>query len=225
MTADKGHEIVRSWDHNAASWSRVVRAGLIASRKAGTDAAMLQAIASCQLKRLLDIGCGEGWLVRAAVARTGCEAIGIDAAASLIADARMADPVNSYFTHTYEDFANNGGRGLGADFDIVAFNYSLFTDDVGPVLRAAAGRLTPGGVVIIQTLHPGVADPRHDGWRLEDFSAFAGEGWAPMPWYSRSLESWHAVLRDSGLAVRELREPETDGRVLSLLMLCGTAGR
>ena len=55
-------ELAASWERNAANWTRVVREGLIPSRRAGTDAAILDAIAERAPRRLLDIGCGEGWL-------------------------------------------------------------------------------------------------------------------------------------------------------------------
>jgi 2-polyprenyl-3-methyl-5-hydroxy-6-metoxy-1,4-benzoquinol methylase len=210
--------LTRSWDRNADNWTRVVRDRLIPSRRAGTDDAVLDAIAERAPKRLLDIGCGEGWLIRAAVARTGCAAVGIDGAAALIEAARAADPANGYFTLDYDSFAAGHPSQVGADFDVVAFNYSLFVEDIAPLLRAAVSRLAPGGVIVIQTLHP--TGQGEDGWRTEDFAAFDGGDWAVMPWYSRSLDSWRTVLRDAGLAIRELREPAADGRVLSLLMIC-----
>jgi hypothetical protein len=86
-------------------------------------------------------------------------------------------------------------------------------------LRAAASRLTAGGTIIIQTVHP--AGQAGDGWRTEDFSAFDGSDWAAMPWYYRTAESWRAVLGDAGLSLREMREPSADdGRTLSLLIIC-----
>jgi 2-polyprenyl-3-methyl-5-hydroxy-6-metoxy-1,4-benzoquinol methylase len=208
--------LTRSWDRNADNWTRVVRGGLIPSRRAGTDDAVLDAIAERPPKRLLDIGCGEGWLVRAAIVRTGCAAVGIDGAGALIEAAQIADPVSAYHVLDYDSFAASD---IGADFDIAVFNYSLFTEDVAPLLRVAASRLAPGGVIVIQTLHPG--DEQEDGWRTEDFTAFDGGDWAAMPWYYRTLGSWRAVLSDAGLEVRETREPKAeDGRVLSLLMVC-----
>ena len=208
--------LIRSWDRNAGNWIRVVRQGLIRSRRAGPDDAVLNAIAELAPKRLLDIGCGEGWLVRAAVARTGCGAVGIDGAAALIDAARAADAMNTYQMMDYDSFAASD---IGGDFDVAVFNYSLFVDDVVPLLRAAAKRLAPGGAVVIQTPHPG--DGREDGWRVEDFSAFDGGDWATMPWYYRTLESWRTVLREAGLEIRKMREPAAeDGRVLSLLMIC-----
>jgi 2-polyprenyl-3-methyl-5-hydroxy-6-metoxy-1,4-benzoquinol methylase len=219
MTANEEQQVVRSWDRNAGNWTRVVRGGLIPSRQAGTDDAILQAIAKHAPKRLLDIGCGEGWLVRAAAERTGCAAVGIDGAGELIAAACASDPANSYITIDYDAFTL-GWPGIDADFDIAVFNYSLFGKDIVPLLRAAMSRLSSDGAIIIQTLHPGSAGNEQDGWRVEDFSAFAGGDWAAMPWYFRSLESWRATLSDAGLDLRERREPTADGRILSLLMIC-----
>jgi 2-polyprenyl-3-methyl-5-hydroxy-6-metoxy-1,4-benzoquinol methylase len=206
----------RSWDRNAENWTRVVRDRLIPSRRAGTDGAVLSAIAELAPERLLDIGCGEGWLIRAAVARTGCAAVGIDGAAALIEAARAADPTSIYHVLGYDSFAASD---IGADFDVAVFNYSLFAEDIAPLLCAAASRLAPGGAILIQTLHPG--DGQEDGWRTEDFTAFNGGDWAAMPWYYRTLGSWRAALSDAGLEVRNMREPAAeDGRILSLLMVC-----
>jgi 2-polyprenyl-3-methyl-5-hydroxy-6-metoxy-1,4-benzoquinol methylase len=213
---DRHDTLTRSWDRNADNWTRVVRDGLIPSRRAGTDDAVLDAIAERAPRQLLDIGCGEGWLIRAAVARTGCAAVGIDGAAALIGAARAADPATTYHMLDYDSFAASD---IGADFDVAVFNYSLFAEDLAPLLRAAASRLAPGGVIVIQTLHPG--DGQEDGWRTEDFTAFDAGGWAAMPWYYRTLDSWRTVLRDAGLEVRDMREPKAeDRRILSLLIVC-----
>ena len=127
MTFDRA--LAASWDRNAANWTRVVREGLIPSRRAGTDAAVLDAITERAPRRLLDIGCGEGWLIRAVTARTGCTAVGIDGAEALIAAARAADPVNDYRMLDYGDL---GAAEIGADFDVVVFNYSLFAEAIIP---------------------------------------------------------------------------------------------
>ena len=206
MTADR--ELAESWDRNAANWTRVVRDGLIPSRRAGTDAAILEAIAERTPRWLLDIGCGEGWLIRAAEATIGCAGVGLDGSAELIAAAEAADSVNRYTVMDYAAFVA-GDDDVGGDFDVAVFNYALFADDVVPLLRAAAGRLSRGGAVIIQTLHPGAGGA--DGWQVEDFAAFGGGEWAAMPWYSRTLASWQAALRDAGLNLLELRSHRPTG--------------
>jgi 2-polyprenyl-3-methyl-5-hydroxy-6-metoxy-1,4-benzoquinol methylase len=214
MTFDKA--LAQSWDRNAVNWTRVVRQQLIPSRRAGTDAAILEAIAERAPKHLLDIGCGEGWLVRAVASRTGCACVGIDGSEGLIAAALAADPGNDYRVLDYNRLAT---ADLGAAFDIVVFNYALFAEDIAPSLRAAADRLASDGALIIQTLHQG--DDGEDGWRSEDFAAFGAGDWAPMPWYSRSLESWRAVVAAAGLKMLAMREPKAeDARILSLLMVC-----
>jgi SAM-dependent methyltransferase len=215
MTFDK--DMARSWDRNAGNWTRVVREGLIASRRAGTDAAILHTIAERAPRWLLDIGCGEGWLIRAAEAVAGCAGVGIDGSAELIAAAQAADSVNRYAVLDYAAFVA-GDDDVGGDFDIAVFNYALFAEDIAPLLRAAASRLTTDGALIIQTLHPGASGD--EGWRTEDFAAFGAGDWAPMPWYARSLAGWRATTAEAGLEV-EMREPRAqDGRVLSLLMVC-----
>lgn len=222
---DRKSELAAAWDRNAENWARAVRDGLIASRKAGSDEAIVSAIVARRPARLLDVGCGEGWLIRRVCALTGCEAVGIDGTASLIERASEADPRNHYLVLSY-DALIAGAPDLGGAFDIVAFNYALFDQESAKLLAAVRPLMAAAGRVVIQTLHPCClppGQPYRDGWRTEDFAGFEGQDWQPMPWYFRTLESWHRVVRDAGLVLHELREPldEATGRPLSLLMVCG----
>jgi SAM-dependent methyltransferase len=221
---DRKKALAASWNKNAANWSRVVRDGLIASRRAGTDAAILKAIAGRNPSRFLDAGCGEGWHVRRVADVTGCDAVGFDGSAALIADARATDPVNRYDVLTYDAFVSKPNT-VGGPFDVIAFNYALFDEDIVPLLSAAKALLSQNGAVVIQTLHPWVVshdDGYRDGWRTEDFAALGDDGWTPMPWYFRTMASWHAALRRSGLTILDLAEPaaESGGKPLSLLLTC-----
>lgn len=221
---DRESMLSRAWDRNAARWTRIVRDGLIPSRRAGTDEAVVQAIAARKPRRVLDVGCGEGWLIRRLRRDVDCTAVGIDGSARLIEDARAADPDSRYEVVAYADLID-GTAGLAADFDIAVFNYALFDEKVDRILAATSALLARGGAIVIQTLHPWAlseAEAYRDGWRTEDFSAFEGEDWEPMPWFFRTLESWHATVRAAGLAVTDLTEPKSaaDGRPLSLIMVC-----
>lgn len=200
-----------------------MRDGLIPSRKAGTDAAIVAAIAARRPQRLLDVGCGEGWLCRQVRAATQCDTTGIDAAADLVRDAATADPAGRYLMLSYADLIG-GARDLGGEFDVVVFNYALFEEDIAPLLAAARRLLAPRGAVLIQTLHPDAFAGAAEGWRIEDFAAFQSRDWTPMPWYYRSVASWRATVARAGLRLIEAREPQTeDGRILSLLMICASA--
>src|ERR1700674_1682806 len=56
--------IVDSWRKNASPWTTAVRENQIASRALVTNKAIIDAVLSRSPRTVLDIGCGEGWLVR-----------------------------------------------------------------------------------------------------------------------------------------------------------------
>ena len=210
--------LVRSWSDNADAWTRAVRDGAIASRQAGTDAAIVEAVVRGlpPRGRVLDVGCGEGWLVRA-LAAVGADARGVDVSPELVEAARGAG--GRFEVLSYEAAADDPSR-LGGPVDAAVFNFALLSDRVTGVLRAAAGRLDAGGRVLVQTVHPATAAaPYRDGWREESFGAFGG-GFAPMPWFFRTFGSWVRTLDAAGLRLAEASEPvhpET-GAPLSLIL-------
>lgn len=227
MTRDPSARLARSWDQNAANWTRAVRDGAIASREAGTDEAIVDAIVHRAPRCLLDVGCGEGWLIRRVSQQVSCDCVGIDACDALIAAARALDPAGSYRVARYEELPQKPGA-LGGAFDAIVFNFALLDEAAPAVLRSVLPLLSPAGAVIIQTLHPWSAageEPYRDGWRCEGFTAMAGEDWEPMPWFFRTLGSWHQVVRAAGLVVHELGEPldPATQRPLSLLLTCTPA--
>ena len=217
--------LAESWVHNAANWAGAVRGRRIARRRAGTDDAIVGAIVERRPARVLDVGCGEGWLVRRVVAAAGCVAMGIDGSAPLIAAAEAADPEGRYGVLPYDELIREPAA-VGTDFDVIVCNYALFGADAAVLLGALGHLLTPDGAVVIQTPHPCFQTPAtvyQDGWRTETFAAFEGGDWQPMPWFFRTLESWLAVIGSAGLRVLDLAEPRAaaDGPPLSLLLTCG----
>lgn len=211
-----------SWLVNAEAWTQAVREGRIASRRQGTDAAILEAVLAAAPATVLDVGCGEGWLSRA-LSEHGINVIGIDASPPLVEKARELG--GGRFEVVSYDALGAGEADLRGPFDAIVCNFSLFTDELAPVLRALADRLSHGGTLFIQTAHPnaGAADqPAADGWRTEDFSSFDGEFPATMPWYFRTPGSWSEQLAMGGLRVVERREPvnPATGQPLSLLLAC-----
>jgi 2-polyprenyl-3-methyl-5-hydroxy-6-metoxy-1,4-benzoquinol methylase len=227
-----------SWVANAVSWTAAVRSGGIESRRLATDAVVLAAVLDRAPGRVLDLGCGEGWLVRA-LAERGVAAVGTDASAPLVEAARAAgggQGGGDFRVLSYADLAADPGAAggpSGALFDVVVANFALLGADHGPLLRALGeGALAPGGALVIQTLHPAAAGPPYrDGWRTEDFRGFGGGGaggvaggeggWRPMPWYFRTLGSWLSLLRGAGFALLDIREPvhPATGLPLSLLLV------
>jgi len=220
MTKSQSDEIYASWAANADLWARAVREDLIPSRSAGTDRAIIDAVNGLKPQRVVDIGCGEGRLLR----QLDCHGVGVDGSAALVAAAQAADGGGSYFTLTYEDLAAQPDK-LGGPYDVAIFNFSLLGADVSGLLKAAGVSLVLGGGVLIQTLHPWAGRGEagyQDGWRNETFSAFESDDWQPMPWYYRTMASWVKQLAASGLRVQAIHEPinEVSGEPLSVLFHC-----
>lgn len=199
--------LVWSWMANAEAWTRAVREGRIASRRLVTDAAIVDAVVSRGPGRVLDLGCGEGWLMRA-LAERGIETVGLDASLELVMAAEETGG-GRYRCCSYDEVVQDPTR-AGGPYDVIACNFSLLGADLVPLLGALRRNLAPGGALVIQTVHPWTAAGNEgyaDGWRTETFAGFGENFSEPMPWYFRTLESWMAALRDAGLRLAGLREP------------------
>lgn len=210
--------LVQSWTTNASAWTQAVREGTIPSRADGTDTAIIEAIVRGLPPggRVLDVGCGEGWLCRA-LAAVGAETHGVDGSAPLIEAATREG--GSFDVIAYHEAEQDPGR-LGGPYDVIAFNFALLSDAVVGILRAARQQLAPGGRVLIQTLHPVAAGgPYVDGWREESFGTIEGT-FEPMPWYFRTFGSWVRVLTSAGLTILEVAEPThpVSGDPLSMIL-------
>ena len=198
--------LLQSWHHNAPLWIEAVRTGTIASRLKVTDQAILLAVLGRQPEGVLDLGCGEGWLLRA-LAERGIKAVGVDGDATLVEAARAAGSSRVHLA-SYEALVE-AKVDIGRDYDLICANFALLHQDIIPLLAAMNALLAPGGALVIQTLHPWTvaAGDYQDGWREETFTGFKGQ-WQPMPWYFRSLSSWLNALDMAGFQLAALQEPQ-----------------
>jgi SAM-dependent methyltransferase len=216
-------QLQRSWIANAAAWTDAVRKQSIESRRLVTDAAMISAVVELHPRRVLDLGCGEGWLSRA-LASHGIAVTGIDASAPLIHAAQELGG-GEFMTLTYEEIVADPTR-LGAKFDAIAANFSILDDRAEDLLRALRSALAENGRLSIQSVHPlflGNDVPYIDGWRTETFAAMPGEWHESMPWYFRTVGTWTRTLANSGYTIAEIREPQYPDRPVpaSILFICG----
>ncbi len=198
--------LLQSWHHNAQSWIDVVRSGGIESRRQVTDQAILRAVLGRQPERVLDLGCGEGWLLRE-LEKRGIDAVGVDGDATLVEAARTAGSSPVHLA-SYEALVE-AKVDVGSDYDLICANFALLHQDIIPLLAAMNALLAPGGALVIQTLHPwtAAAGDYQDGWRQETFDGFKGQ-WEPMPWYFRTLSSWVNALDMGGFRQVGLQEPQ-----------------
>jgi 2-polyprenyl-3-methyl-5-hydroxy-6-metoxy-1,4-benzoquinol methylase len=226
MTSDllSDTEIINAWHANATPWTTAVRSGDIESRRLVTDDAILDAVLSQSPQSVLDLGCGEGWLARALSFR-GIRVIGIDVVPELIEQAQSAGG-GDFRVASYEDVA--AGK-LGVVTDAVVCNFSLIgKESVDGIIASAKSMLRPGGAFIVQTLHPLIAcgdQPYTDGWRPGSWAGFSDDFVRPAPWYFRTVETWIRLFEQSGLDLREVREPlhPNTGKPASILFIAGVA--
>ena len=220
MTAPTRHEeaILHAWHQNAAPWAEAVRAQRIESRRLVTDAAIVEAALAQSPRRAIDLGCGEGWLSRA-LAERGVEVLGVDAVPALIESAR-AQGGGVFEVMSYERI---GAGELKAKADVAICNFSLLGQaSTEAVLAAVPDLLEPGGVLLVQTLHPVAACgelPYRDGWR-EGSWAGCGEGFGDAaPWYFRTLGGWLDTFTACGLQLLRIEEPlyPASGKPASIL--------
>src|ERR1019366_6456434 len=164
-------KVVDSWKHNAAPWTSAVRENRIESRTLVTNQAIIDAVESRAPQTILDIGCGEGWLVRALSERS-IKGIGVDAVPALIDEAKRAGG-GEFRVMSYNDIA--GGR-LKLTVDAAVANFSLIgKESVEAMIAEVPSLLTDTGALIIQTLHPETATgdlPYRDGWRRGGWTGF-----------------------------------------------------
>ena len=220
---DKEQQIIHSWTENASAWTESVRGNQIESRKVATNKAIVDCIRKYNPHKVLDVGCGEGWLVRE-LAQCGMEVVGTDCSAPLIDRARESGS-GTFLGLTYDDLCSTSPF-EGTKFDAIVCNFALVGESVSQLLSSLRNLLSADGKLFIQTVHPfavcGDQDEYKDGWRTETFSNFGSDYKESMPWYFRTVGSWLNIITDAGLKVDQCDEPinPSTGKPLSLLFTC-----
>ncbi len=199
-------EIIQRWKQNHEPWTIAVREGRIRSRVLATDAAIVAAIIKRAPRKVLDIGCGEGWLVRR-LAEHGVDALGVDVVPELIGNARIGNS-GRYQLLSHEELAANGHP---ETFDLCVSNFSLLGDAAtSNLVESVPKMLNTGGALIVQTLHPWVScGQKHycDGWRPGSWQGIDAAFAEPSPWFFRTLQSWVHLFSKAGLRLEEILEP------------------
>ena len=122
-------------------------------------------------------------LAARALSSEGYTVTGVDASASLIAEAAKTGG-GVFIAGSYEDVA------LEAHFGVVVANFSVLGENVQPMLEKVRGWLAKDGAILIQTLHPMSQDPKEryeSGWRIETFAQMGDRFTASMPYYFRTF--------------------------------------
>lgn len=192
-------QILSSWSANAQNWIDLIGSNGIESRKLATNQAIIDAVMRLSPASVLDLGCGEGWLSKI-LQQKGIEISGIDAIPALVEKARQDIP-GEFFVATYDDIAD-GSFVFPGKYDVIVINFALIAKESTEKLLSVLPRyLSPGGCLLIQTLHPHARKTSGDytsGWKEGSWDGLGTAFTQPYQWYFRTLEDWLQLLRDSG---------------------------
>ncbi|MBC6461036.1 class I SAM-dependent methyltransferase [Actinomadura sp. HBU206391] len=193
-----------------------------------TDRAVLDAIGPCEGQKILDAGCGEGYLARR-LASQGADVLGVDACQGLIDAAESvptgtAEPVS--FTCASVDAIPVGDE----VFDLVVCNH-LFSHlhDPSRAIHEFGRVLKSSGRLVILTLHPCFYTAHSENGAMNSVPAsryFTSRGIdqhfmvdglespSMITSWLRPLEYYSGTLRDAGFVITDLREPHPTGEQL-----------
>lgn len=201
-------KILESWEVNADEWINAIKTNAIGSR-AVTDPAIVQVIENNSPTKILDAGCGEGWLARS-LAKSGIEVVGIDGTKGLIEEARSKSDI-PFYTQSFEELIQGDPVGE-APFEAVVFNFCLYLkDEVPQLLKRMRNILNGRRQVFIQTLHPmafaGNNFHYENQWINDSWKGLKGSFTSPHRWYFRTLNGWMKAFELAGLRLITIDEP------------------
>lgn len=115
-----------------------------------------------KVESVLDVGCGDGTLVRFLAGRVAREAIGIDIAGSIFSEERISENGSSHLAECVEGDAHSMNSFADNRFDAVVIVHTLHElSDPIAALREAKRVSKPGGTVLIADFTKG-----HEGERI-----------------------------------------------------------
>lgn len=209
----------KEWEKNASYWIKIIRENLDPLRLIVTNKAILQPLKEKKGLKILDAGCGEGYLARV-LAKKGHQVWGVDISEKLIKSARDEEkrkPLGiKYFVGDF--IKTNFPSGL---FDVVLSHQTINETFFPEKAIAEFQRLLKNkGKLILLFLHPCFEfGERRLGQRfnVSDYfqkkllkKKFLVSGlWSPVPgnYIHLPLEKWIEIITENGFLISKIAEP------------------
>lgn len=217
-----------AWNEGAQAWQQFLHSGNDYYRTYVHGPALLDTCRPLTGRRVLDLGCGEGYFSRE-LAREGAHVIAVDLSDELLSMAEAAegeDPLGIEYHRM--SAADVGGRWEVGSFDLVTGCMSLQDmSDIPAVLGGGAAVLGADGRLVFSVPHPGTDTPLR-AWERDEhgrklalkLGRYFDTGstvcewsmprlaypWA-TPYWRHTLTEWTAMTLEAGFLVRRLLEP------------------
>jgi len=218
-------ESVRRWDAFAPQYVEKFTDEGDLHREVLLNPALFELLGDVRGRRVLDDGCGEGYLSRL-LARRGAMVTAIDYAESMLRIARERTPADLGV-----EFRHANAERLGflpdAGFDVVVSNMVLIDlADYEAAIREAHRLLVPGGLYVLAISHPCFSTPAAGRWMRDEqgerlywmVDRYFDEGpyeQRIMPRYDAVLLQFHRTLTSyvraslrAGFILEDLVEPK-----------------
>jgi SAM-dependent methyltransferase len=169
-------------------------------------------------KRVVDLGCGFGWVARWAMVQGAARVLGVDLSENMLARARAetADPHVHYLRADLESVELPEET-----FDLAYSSLALhYVEDFGRLVGRVFQALASGGHFVFSIEHPIYMASTRAGWMATDDGGriwpvdhYAIEGPRVTDWLAKGVRKQHRTLGttlntliDAGFAVRRLVE-------------------
>lgn len=222
-------EVRAFWNEVAEGWRLQVGQDGDANRRHCSDPVLWELLGDVQGRRVLDAGCGTGYLTRK-LAEAGARVVGVDLSDRMVALARESYPDLTFRADSVERLDTVGD----AEFHTVVANYVLMdTPHLSEALRSFHRVLVDDGAAVVVFSHPCFPQGRRsesaDGSEVSYTwdSPYFEEGRRVDPpwghferefiWFHRPLSAYWRAFRDAGFVVDRFEEPRAPADVLATL--------
>jgi len=201
------------------------------------DPSLLAVLGSVRGRRVLDVGCGNGYLTRRLKRQGAARAVGVDASLTSIRIARRREathPTGAEFV--YGDAANLS-QFDARTFDRIVANMALMDiRDAAATILEMSRLLTPDGRLVFSISHPCFDIDERSAWLVEQrpyhvsvarkVEGYRRERPVRVAWkisdaetaytngYHRTLATYSQYLRDAGLGIVRMVEPAPQPELL-----------
>jgi ubiquinone/menaquinone biosynthesis C-methylase UbiE len=226
-------DVGASWDAKAEAWDSGYDEEGDPNRKYQSDEVLFRLLGEVAGRRVLDAGCGQGYLCRS-LARRGATVVGVENSIrfyELALAYQEREPLGIVY---YQGSISDMPYLVDNSFDAIVSNYVLMdVRDYEGAVHEFARILKPGGVAVVVISHPCFHTPG-SGWlrippdslRREERARWMvdryfsrgmwREHWGPFdtPFigFHRTLTDYYHIFQSAGLRVTDLEEPSVTAR-------------
>ena len=222
MAKLNAEEVAKRWDENAEIYAQHIQRYGDINKEILVTPHLLEMLGELSGKRVLDAGCGEGFLSRL-MAERGASVLAVDYSEKMLAIARERSQAELEIDYRQANLEKMAGFSA-KEFDLAVS--SLVIQDL-PDYKAAIGEiyrlLQPGGRFIMAIAHPCFssdgawerdAEEKKLFWRVDNYfrerpieQSWPAGAKSKSIYFHRTLTSYYRALLDAGFAVEDMLEP------------------